>query len=239
MQKKQGKRANLMYEHLLQRQGYVHILGMDEAGRGTWAGPVTVGAVCLPLDLPKLNQVLAEVRDSKEMTPRQRTRAVELIKEKAVAWGVGSATNAEIDTVGIDRATRMAMERALNDAIERYPGFKPDCLFLDALIWPEMLARFPQVTIVDGDARSLSIAAASIIAKTWRDAYMVDLDKELPQYEFSHHKGYGTAQHQSILKTLGPSPLHRMSFEPIRKLSQNEAAPSPPQRRKRALQAQD
>jgi ribonuclease HII len=206
-----------MYENQIRGQGFERILGMDEAGRGAWAGPVTVGAVCLPLGLPKIRQILTDVRDSKEMTPRQRSRMVEIIKETALAWGVGSASNSEIDTEGITHATRRAMARALADAQKRYPAFEPDCLFLDALIWPEKIRDYPQITIVDGDARSLSIAAASIIAKTWRDEHMLELGAEFPHYEFGLHKGYGTAGHRAVLKTYGPSHLHRLSFEPIRK----------------------
>jgi ribonuclease HII len=207
-----------MYEKQLYNQGYRHILGMDEAGRGAWAGPVSVGAVCLPLGLKDLRKQLPEVRDSKIMTPLQRERMVEKIKEHAVAWGVGSASNSEIDEIGINPATRLAMQRALDDALKRFPKFKPDCLFLDAMIWPEKLKDYPQITMVDGDARSFTVAAASIIAKTWRDQIMRDLDEELPQYNFGTHKGYGTGSHHSALKTYGLSPFHRTSYAPIRKL---------------------
>ena len=218
MPKKKGNTSNLMYEKQIYQQGYQRILGMDEAGRGAWAGPVTVGAVALPLGMPKLTKVLTGVRDSKEMTPLQRARTVETIKETALAWGVGSASSLEIDDIGINDATKLAMQRALTDAQTRFPDFVPDCLFLDALIWPEKAAEYPQVTIVDGDARSLTIAAASIIAKTWRDEAMRDLDTELPQYAFGVHKGYGTATHRAALRTFGASPLPRASFAPIRKL---------------------
>lgn len=222
MQKKKGPMPNLMYEHQIHHQGYQFILGMDEAGRGAWAGPVTVGAVCLPLDRRDLKQILSQVRDSKVMTPRQRERTVENIRNCACAWGVGSASNTEIDTYGINQATKMAMQRALEDTQQRFPTFRPDCLFLDALIWPEMASTIPQVTIVDGDARSLTIAAASIIAKTWRDQLMRDLDTELPQYQFGAHKGYGTGSHQAALRTFGPSPVHRLTFAPVRKHTQKE-----------------
>lgn len=218
MPKRKGQHPNYMYENQLYKQGYRHILGMDEAGRGAWAGPVAVGAVCLPLGLKDLRKQLPEVRDSKIMTPLQRERMVEKIKEQAIAWGVGSASNREIDEYGINPATRLAMQRALDDALQRYPKFKPDCLFLDALIWPEKLREYPQITMVDGDARSLTVAAASIIAKTWRDQIMRDLDSELPHYSFGAHKGYGTGSHRSALKTYGPSPFHRTTYTPIRKI---------------------
>ncbi len=218
MPKRKGKTSNLMYENQIRHQGFEFILGMDEAGRGAWAGPVTVGAVCLPLSQPGLSKTLADVRDSKEMTPRQRARVVEIVKEVAIAWGVGSASNLEIDELNITNATKLAMERALNDASERYPGFKADCLLLDALIWPEKIREYPQVSIVDGDARSLSIAAASIVAKTWRDNLMVECGEDYPEYAFQIHKGYGTLKHRTVLKTHGPCSLHRSSFAPIQKL---------------------
>jgi ribonuclease HII len=193
--------------------GYHKIVGMDEAGRGTWAGPVAVGAVCLPLSERKLRTVLMGVNDSKVLTPRMRAQLADRIKAAAIAWGVGSASNREIDEVGIDAATRLAMKRALDMAMKG-GDFQPDCLFLDSLLWPEM-GHIPQVSLVDGDARSLSIAAASILAKVWRDEHMRELDEQFPQYEFGLHKGYGTAKHRAILKAFGPSPLHRMTFKPI------------------------
>jgi ribonuclease HII len=186
---------------------------MDEAGRGTWAGPVAVGVVCLPVAEKKLRTILSGVNDSKKLTPRMREQLVKRIKDVAVAWGVGSANSGEIDEEGIDAATRLAMKRALDMAMANR-DFKPDCLFLDSMLWPEM-QHIPQVSIVDGDARSLSIAAASILAKVWRDEHMRELDKEYPQYEFGVHKGYGTAKHRALLKAYGPSPLHRMTFKPL------------------------
>jgi ribonuclease HII len=167
----------------------------------------------LPVAEKKLRTILAGVNDSKVLTPRMRVQLADRIKQVAVAWGIGSASSQEIDEHGIDRATRLAMQRALDMAVQGR-NFQPDCLFLDSLLWPEML-RIPQVSIVDGDARSMSIAAASILAKVWRDEQMRDLDKQYPQYEFGVHKGYGTAKHQAILKAFGPSPLHRMTFKPL------------------------
>jgi ribonuclease HII len=218
MSKKKSPKPNFIYEKQLYNQGYHHILGMDEVGRGAWAGPVTVGAVCLPLGQVDLRKTLNEVRDSKMMTPLQRERTAEKIKALAIAWGVGSASSDEIDEYGINPATKLAMERALDDAGNRFPTFKPDCLFLDAIIWPEKAHEFPQITMVDGDARSLTIAAASIVAKIWRDQMMEDLDTELPHYRFGAHKGYGTGGHHAALKTYGPSSLHRTSYAPVRKL---------------------
>jgi ribonuclease HII len=212
-QKRANKTASLMYEHQFQQSGCHKIMGFDEVGRGTWAGPVAAGAVCLPLDRKDLSKVLKGVRDSKQMTPRQRTTLVNNIKEIALAWGVGSASSTEIDNLGIVTATKLAMQRAFEMA-----NFQPDCLMLDSLAWPEM--KFPQICLTKGDTLSLSIAAASVVAKVWRDEFMTTFDEQYPQYEFGVHKGYGTAKHQAALRTFGPSPIHRMSFAPIRNLSQ-------------------
>jgi ribonuclease HII len=125
----------------------------------------------------------------------------------------------EIDDIGIVPAVKLAMRRALDVALAK-ANFVPSCLFLDALLWPEM-GRIPQVSMIGGDTRSLTIAAASVLAKVWRDEYMVDLDKELPHYGFALHKGYGTAAHQAALETYGPSPVHRMTFAPVRKVAEN------------------
>ncbi len=209
----------MRHENQYYKLGFHKIVGVDEAGRGTWAGPVAVGAVCLPVAEKKLRTILAGVNDSKALTPRMRVQLADRIKQVAVAWGIGSASNQEIDERGIDTATRLAMQRALDMSMQGR-NFQPDCLFLDSLLWPEM-QYIPQVSIVDGDARSLSIAAASILAKVWRDEHMRGLDKQYPQYEFGLHKGYGTAKHRAILKAFGPSPLHRMTFKPLLAL-QNE-----------------
>jgi ribonuclease HII len=217
MQKKSSKTsrtASLMYEHQYWQSGCHKVVGLDEAGRGTWAGPVTVGAVCLPLERKDLSKTLAGVRDSKQMTPRQRSQLVERIKEVALAWGVGSASSAEIDEFGIVPATKLAMGRALEIA-----KIQPDCLFLDSLVWPER--HIPQVSIVKGDTHSLSIAAASVVAKVWRDAYMREVDSLYPQYGFAVHKGYGTAKHHAALKQYGPCPIHRMTFAPLRALAEH------------------
>ncbi len=214
--KRRNLTASLKHEHELYAQGFRHIFGLDEAGRGPWAGPVAAGAVCLPLERSDLGKLLAGVRDSKQMTPRQRAQLVGQIQAAALAWGVGSASSQEIDQEGIVPATRRAMRRALDAALAQV-DFQPDCLLLDAMLWPEM-AHIPQVSLIGGDARSLSIAAASVLAKVWRDEYMIARDRDLPQYGFASHKGYGTARHQAALEMYGPSPLHRCSFEPVRRL---------------------
>lgn len=212
--KRANRTASLMYEHQFQQSGCHNIMGFDEAGRGTWAGPVVAAGVCLPLQRKDLSKILTGGRDSKQMTPRQRTLLAEKIKAIAAAWGVGSASNAEIDELGIVAATKLAMKRAYDSA-----NFRPDCLLLDSLAWPEM--HIPQICLVKGDTLSLSIAAASILAKVWRDQHMLALDQQYPQYEFGVHKGYGTAKHQAALRAFGPSPLHRMTFAPLRALTQS------------------
>lgn len=215
-EKRANQTASLLYERQYARSGCQRIIGLDEAGRGTWAGPVAAGAVCLPVERRDLQQVLIGVRDSKQMTVRQREVLADRIKEVALGWGVGSASAAEIDALGIVPATKLAMRRALEAA-----QMQPDCLLLDSLAWPEM--NIPQISVVQGDARSLSIAAASVLAKVWRDAHMRELDQQYPHYGFALHKGYGTPAHLAALQAHGPSPIHRMSFAPLRKLAGEQA----------------
>jgi len=205
--------AGLQFEEGCWIAGYQHVVGVDEVGRGTWAGPVVAGAVCLPSDRTDLQTVLKGVRDSKQMTPRQRESLVERIKETAVAWGMGSATSAEIDAFGIVPATRLAMERAIADT-----EIHPDYLLLDSIKWldPE---HIPYKSIVRGDTFSLSIASASVLAKVWRDDYMRQLDKNYPKYFFGQHKGYGTAKHAAALHEFGACDEHRRSFAPLRHLA--------------------
>lgn len=188
--------------------------GLDEAGRGAWAGPLSAAAVILPLRLPGLLSALAEVRDSKQMTPRQRTLAAGKIRTVAVAWSVGCASALEVDRIGPLRATRLAMNRAVLGL--RFP---PDHLMIDHLLLPE--SPLPQTAITHGDALSLSIAAASVIAKTWRDELMTAMDRTYPGYGFARHKGYGTGAHAEGLARLGVCPEHRRSYAPIRRAVEN------------------
>jgi ribonuclease HII len=205
--------ASLMLENTYFGQGYRKIVGFDEAGRGAWAGPVFAGAACLPLDRDDLAHVLKGVRDSKLMTPRQRSKMVEVIKTTAVAWGVGSASNSEIDILGINAATHLAMQRALAMA-----QVEPDFLLLDSLRWPEM-EHIPHLRIAKADSLSLTVAAASVLAKVSRDEYMREISADYPHHHFSDHKGYGTAKHMAALDTYGVTPLHRSSFKPIRMIA--------------------
>jgi ribonuclease HII len=206
------RQPDLHAERTLQAQGYARIAGLDEAGRGAWAGPVVAAAVVLPLDRPDLTRVLGGVRDSKRCTPRQRHELLAHIRRVALAVGVGSVPATRIDETGIVPATREAMTLAV-----RGLRVAPDALLIDALQLPEL--SLPQTALIKGDARSLSIAAASIVAKVTRDRHMIDLDERHRGYGLAQHKGYGTRQHQQALALLGPSPLHRLSYAPLRKLT--------------------
>jgi ribonuclease HII len=201
------ERPDLSYEQSLWAKGLLCVGGIDEAGRGAWAGPVAAAAVILSDDHQNYS-ILNGVRDSKEMTPGQRGFWAERIKEMAAAWGVGMASQQEIDRLGILPATRLAMQRSL----EELPVV-PHHLLIDFVELPAV--DIPQTSLVKGDARSLSIAAASVLAKTARDALMVEMDASYPGYGFAAHKGYGTRQHMAALERMGPCPIHRRSFAPI------------------------
>ena len=194
----------LEFEQALWKGGFRHIAGIDEAGRGALAGPVSAAAVILP-NTPHLARTLRGVRDSKQMTPLARESWAPRIKEIALAWGVGFASAEEIDMLGIVPATKLAATRAI---VSLY--LKPDYLITDYLIFPEI--PLPQTALVKGDRRSLSVAAASVLAKTARDARMRELDLEYPGYGFARHKGYGTPQHRAAIGRSGLCAIHRQSF---------------------------
>lgn len=198
---------DLKFEGDLWQGGLTPVAGFDEAGRGAMAGPVAVGAVILPADNPHLPWILACSRDSKQMTPRQRELCAPLIKETALAWSVAFASAEEIDAYKIVRATRLAGMRAL-EALSLSPAY----LLTDfRLELPE--SEIPQTSLPKGDQRSLSIAAASILAKTTRDALMRELDTQYPGYGLGQNKGYGTQAHRSAMVRWGYSPIHRRSFK--------------------------
>ena len=187
-------------EEELFAQGIVSVCGIDEAGRGPLAGPVCAAAVILPphLEIPGLN-------DSKKLSDKRRRELMPVIKEQAIAYGIGMASHEEIDQINILQATFLAMERALAQ-LEGKAKF--------ALIDGNREKDFglPVMTVVKGDSRSANIAAASILAKVTRDDLMEALAEEYPQYGFEIHKGYGTKAHYEALRTYGPSPIHRMTF---------------------------
>ncbi len=214
------KFPDLSAESALWEAGIALVAGVDEAGRGAWAGPVAAGAVVLPADLNMLTQ-LQGVRDSKQMTARQRVRWAVEIQQAACAWGIGFASAEEIDAQGIVPATRLAMRRALEAC-----AIMPQHLLIDALRLPQL--SIPQTSLIKGDGRSLCIAAASVLAKTARDAWMVELDRQFPAYGFAAHKGYGTAAHQAALRSQGACPQHRKSFAPLRELFSSEPGQTNP-----------
>jgi ribonuclease HII len=212
-EKRRDRTASLKLEQACYEAGYRYVFGADEAGRGPWAGPVSAGVVALPLERPDLLKTLKGVKDSKQMTHRQRTASAELIKAAALAWGVGSASAEEISTLGLTAGVKLAMQRALDMAV-RESGIKPDFLLMDKMKWDEV-AHIPHSNMVRGDQLSLSIAAASVLAKTWRDGVMLELHDEFPYYGFDHNKGYGTEAHRKALEKYGVSPVHRRNYSPI------------------------
>jgi ribonuclease HII len=204
-------------ELTLVRQGYRLVAGVDEAGRGAWAGPVYAAAVILPLERRDLSDALKGVADSKQLSPRRREALLRVIQDVALSVGVGAASAGEIDQRGILPATRLAMERALDDLTPA-----PEILLIDYVQLPEVV--LPQRSLPKADQLCLSVAAASIVAKVSRDRWMVTLEKKHPGYGFARHKGYGTTAHRSALARLGPSSAHRMSWAPLRSLSHEDAA---------------
>ena len=188
------------YEQEYQWAGLV--CGIDEAGRGPLAGPVVAGAVILPADCRILY-----LNDSKKLSEKRREELFLEIKEKAVSWAVGIASPEEIDEINILQATYRAMRQAVGQ-LNPAPGV----LLNDAVTIPELPESLTQVPIIKGDAKSVSIAAASILAKVTRDHMLIEYEKIYPEYGFARHKGYGTAVHISALKEYGPCPIHRRSF---------------------------
>lgn len=202
-------RPSLDEEQKLWQRGFRRLAGLDEAGRGAWAGPVVAGAVVLPDDRLTLERDLAQVRDSKTLTPIQRETLYGQILQVALAVGVGVVPPERIDSLGIVPATRLAMQRAV---ARLSPG--PDYLLIDYLRLADL--PLPQRSLAKGDAQVLTIAAASIVAKVSRDRLMVKWDAQYPGYGFGQHKGYGTPQHRAALVELGACSLHRRSFAPVR-----------------------
>jgi ribonuclease HII len=202
-------------EQALIRAGYRLIAGLDEVGRGAWAGPVVAAAVILPVEALAAETVgqplLGGVRDSKTLTPQQREQLWPLIYEAAIAIGVGIVPASVIDAIGIAPASFMAMRRALSAM-----PVKPDYLLVDAFHIPGV--DIPQTGIVDGDSRCISIAASSVVAKVARDRLMTELHGDFPCYGFAHNKGYGTQEHTQGIFENGLCTLHRRSYAPIWKV---------------------
>ncbi|HJX39726.1 MAG TPA: ribonuclease HII [Anaerolineae bacterium] len=214
-----GGGPSLDRELALRGLGYRAVAGIDEVGRGAWAGPVVACATILPLESDRLSEDLIGIRDSKHLTPRRRLEFCQRIREVALAVGVGLVSSAGVDELGIAVATRLAMSRALN----RLP-VPPEYLLIDG--FPLSEHGLPQEAIVRGDMQCASIAAASVVAKVVRDSMMVALDGVYPGYGFAQHKGYGTADHREALGRKRLSPVHRHSFSPMSLLADQIAAAS-------------
>ncbi|HSR47489.1 MAG TPA: ribonuclease HII [Anaerolineales bacterium] len=201
-------RPDLQFERDLARRGELPIAGIDEVGRGALAGPLFAAAVILPIQRFDLASALQAVRDSKALSATARARCAASIRLIALDWAIGWAEAEEVDAVGPLVATRLAMQRALESL-----SLRPRHALIDHLALPDVaLAQSP---IDQGDSRSLSIAAASVLAKVARDGVMDALAHQYPTYGFSEHKGYGTEAHLRALRRWGPSPVHRRSFEPV------------------------
>lgn len=181
-------------------KGYAVVCGTDEAGRGPLAGPVFAAACILPVDI-----VIDGLNDSKKISEKKREKLFDVIKEKALSYCIASASVEEIDSLNILNASQLAMRRAV-EGLE----LSADLVLVDGNVARDF--KIPAVTVVKGDSISPSIAAASILAKVSRDRYCYEMDKEYPQYGFAKHKGYGTKEHMTAVRTYGPSPVHRMSF---------------------------
>ena len=193
-------------EQACRDEGYAVVCGVDEAGRGPLCGSVVAAACILPdgLEIPELN-------DSKKLTPKKRDKLFDLIKEKAVAYGIAEGTVEEINELNILEADLLAMRRAI-DALHTPDGepYKADMALIDGNIDRDF--QIPARAVIKGDALSMSIAAASILAKVTRDRMCEDMDKAYPQYGIAKHKGYGTKDHMAALREFGPSPIHRKKF---------------------------
>jgi ribonuclease HII len=200
----------LTFERRFWSQGIMRVAGVDEAGRGCLAGPVVAAAVILPseVDIPGLD-------DSKKLSPQKRERLLEEIRGVAVGIGIGRVEAEEIDRINILQAALKGMRLALDQL-----GVEPQQVLIDGNRKPQ--SRFPEIAVIDGDALSLSIAAASVVAKVHRDHLMIEYDARFPEYRFAKHKGYGSAAHLLALQTHGPCPLHRRSFGPVAELVRNE-----------------
>jgi ribonuclease HII len=194
------ERTERLKQYEKEYDNYRYICGIDEVGRGPLAGPVVAGAVILPKDCSILH-----INDSKQLSEKKREELYDVIMEQAVATGIGMVGPERIDEINILQATYEAMRQAIA-ALDP----QPDILLNDAVTIPQV--SIPQVPIIKGDAKSISIGAASIIAKVTRDRMMVEYDHLLPEYGFASNKGYGSAEHIAAIKTYGPSPIHRVTF---------------------------
>lgn len=190
----------LLYEGLVNSNGFENVCGVDEAGRGPLAGPVCAAAVILPHGL-----IIDGVNDSKKLSEKKREQLFDIIKENSLAWSVAWASVEEIEEINILNATMLAMKRAVEGL-----SIKADYAIIDGNKTPDL--DIPCQSIVKGDAKSMSIACASILAKVSRDRLLKEMAVQYPQYQFEKHKGYGTKLHMELIRQYGPSPVHRRSF---------------------------
>lgn len=200
--------AQFDYEWQLNARGYQAIAGVDEVGRGCWAGPVVAAAVVLRAPVLHTPALLQGLNDSKQLSATQRNQLIPIIYREAAGVGIGWVAAHDVDCFGILNATKLAMQQALMSL-----PLIPDALLIDAVTLPDW--QINQQALIKGDATSLSIAAASVVAKVARDRMMVQLDVHDRRYGFSRHKGYGTAQHQQALQRYGITAQHRQTFRPI------------------------
>lgn len=206
------KFPNTSEEKMLSESGYMYAAGVDEAGRGAWAGPVVAAAVILgPLDNIKFFETFDGVRDSKLLTPKRREELFEIIKANSFGYGVGIGEREEIDKYGILATTKKAVFRSIKEISD-----KLDFVLVDALEFETFPVKYK--AIIKGDRKVYSIAAASVIAKVTRDEMLKELSSRFPGYGFENHKGYGTREHQEALEKLGVCEIHRESYAPIRKI---------------------
>ena len=197
---------NFKHEKKLFNKGYKFIAGLDEAGRGSWAGPIVAGAVILD---PRFK--IKGIRDSKKLSPKKREELFLLITKNALAWSVGIVDNNEIDNSGIIPANRMVFEKAVKKL-----NVQPDYLLVDGI--RNFESNIHNDFIIKADDKILSVAAASIIAKVTRDRLLDEYHKQYPEYGFTNHKGYGTKEHLEAIKKHGPTEIHRMSYKPLSEL---------------------
>lgn len=206
------KKPTFYYERAYWAQGIDVIAGIDEVGMGALAGPVVAAAVIF-----KPDTVIKGLRDSKLLSPKQRQEKVGYIKEKALAWGIGQASVEEIQTLNIRRASHRAMQRSSDNL-----SVQPKLLLIDGL--PAQPHHIPAVNIIKGDQLCLSIAAASILAKVYRDELMEQLSREYPRYGFAQHKGYPTTEHKAALRQWGVTPMHRLTYAPVQEILTHQSA---------------
>lgn len=219
---RKDRTAAMDYETKFIEQDKTVIIGMDEAGYGAWAGPVVAGAVCLPLTSPDISTTLRGIKDSKQMTRRQREDAYQRIRDIALGYGIGEASPDEIATLGLSAALSLAYSRAYQQCVDMLTDAAQVVLIDGKSAWK----TFPHEKtvemerIVKGDTLSLSIAAASVLAKVARDGVMYEMAEEFPQYGFERHVGYGTAAHRNALEQYGVlNGIHRRNYKPIMALS--------------------